>query len=338
MKRFYVQWHILDRCNFRCRHCYQDDFSKKRELGWDDLKKVADNLLSAMERWGAKLDVALTGGEPLLKEELKDLLNYLDSSERVGEIGIITNGTLLSEKIKDLKKIKKLKDIRISLDGITKETNDGLRGENAFSRVVDEIRKVKGSGIPLGIMFTVMKRNIHEVGRLDGFVRDLALQGYIIERFFPLGQGKLLMDEVLSGEEFLAAWRDILNAGGLSGAPEDLIPYRAIKVFVKGGRKRIYGARCIVGRDGMALLPDGTALPCRRFPLPLGNLMEKPLFTIWEESEILKLVREKRNLKGKCGECGVEGCFGCRAMSYCLTGDPLAEDPHCWLRGDPFKC
>ncbi len=65
---FYVQWHLLDRCNLRCRHCYQDNFSANSELAWPDLELVLSHLLFTMKEWRTSLEVALTGGEPFLKK------------------------------------------------------------------------------------------------------------------------------------------------------------------------------------------------------------------------------------------------------------------------------
>ncbi len=70
MKEFHIQWHILDRCNLRCTHCYQGNYDNKNEFKIEDLIKISDNLIFSMKRWGKKLNLLLTGGEPLLKEEL----------------------------------------------------------------------------------------------------------------------------------------------------------------------------------------------------------------------------------------------------------------------------
>ncbi len=331
MKRFYIQWHIIDRCNLRCKHCYQDIFSKERELDFHGLKEIADNLISTMKKWEAKLDIAITGGEPLLKKELFDLLSYLENSNSIGNISLITNGTILSEHINGLEKFKKIKEIKISLDGISEETNDSIRGKGTFSNVMENVRDGIRGKIPFILMFTVMKRNINDIELLPDFAKREGFKGFIIERFFPLGTGKKLETQVLSGNEFLNVWFKILEKFEYTVKKEDLIKFRAIKVLFYKEKAKILGSECIVGRDGIALLPDGTVLPCRRFTLPIGNLLTEPLYEIWKNSKVLELLKDKSNLKGICKNCDVKGCIGCRAMSYCLTGDYLSEDPHCWI-------
>ncbi len=292
---------------------------------------VAENLIHTVEKWGIKLDIALTGGEPLLKEEIFELLSFLENSRFVGNLSLITNGTILSEYIKELKKFRKLKEIKISLEGVEEETNDSIRGKGTFLRVTENVKEVLSSKIPLLLMFTVMKKNFLEVSRLPDFCIKKGFKGFIIERFFPLGQGGKMLKEVLSGEEFLWVWKAILDNFGFFAKEEELIKYRAIRVLYNKGKVIISGAGCIVGRDGMAILPDGTVLPCRRFPLPIGNLVSHSFSEIWNHSDVLNSLRNKKNLKGICKDCMVNECMGCRAMSYCLTGDYLQEDPHCWI-------
>ena len=111
---FYIQWHITNFCNLRCRHCYQDDFSKQNDLDWPGLKKVSDNLFTTLVEWDKKVCIHLTGGEPLLKPELFPLLYDLDQQSVVEELGMITNGLLIdSETMRRLSGYSKLKKIKI---------------------------------------------------------------------------------------------------------------------------------------------------------------------------------------------------------------------------------
>jgi radical SAM protein with 4Fe4S-binding SPASM domain len=94
----------------------------------------------------------------------------------------------------------------------------------------------------------------------------------------------------------------------------------------------LFGAPCIVGKDGIALMPDGTVYPCRRFPLKIGNLREEKLEDILATSDVTKKLNNKNYLKGKCKTCIIDSCFGCRALAYSVTGDFLAEDPLCLIK------
>ena len=327
MKEFYIQWHIASRCNLRCSHCYQDGFSGEDELGWPDLKRISDNVLEAMKKENRRLTVALTGGEPFLKKELWDLIDYLSNSKYVLNISIITNGTVIDKNISRVRQYPLLEEIYVSLDGIKPETNDNIRGKGTFGKTLDNIKILKSHGLAVFIMFTLLENNIKEAEGLSEFCRSLSVDGYILERFIPLGQGKKIMDELVTPEQLNNLYRAIFNQCGLKYSEADGAKYHALKV--ESGN--LYGAECIVGKDGCAILPDGTMLPCRRFYYPLGNLLKESFLDIWQNSEVLNKLKDRNNLKGNCRDCEIKECSGCRAMAHAVTGDYLSPDPLCRL-------
>lgn len=335
---FYAQWHITDRCNLRCIHCYQDDFTSKRELPIDNLVKIADNIVETLKKWDKKLLVTLTGGEPFLYNSIWELAGYLDSLRYVNEINFITNGTFTERNISMMRNLKKLKTVFVSFDGVNSLVNDNIRGEGVFEKVQENIKNLKAENISITAMFTLMKSNINDAYLLYDFVKELKIDGFIIERFVPIGTGEKIKKEVISGEEIKELYRDIFNKCGYEFELKDFAKYRALQVkfvydeYNKEPTPEIQGAPCTAGSDGIGLLPNGAVLPCRRFYLPLGNLTEKSLESIWNNSEILKNIRDRKFLKGKCKECEIDNCSGCRAICYALTGDCFTEDPQCFYK------
>lgn len=328
---FHVQWHLTNYCNLRCLHCYQEDFSRHKDLNWVDLQKISENLLATLREWGNSACIHLTGGEPLLKPELHTLLKHLDKNPEVEELGLITNGFLFKEeKIKALSAFSKLKKIKISLDGATPETNDSIRGRGSFSKVVQNLSSMKGENpFETILMFTVMRRNFKELPEFIRLSQKLKVNGIILERFIPWGRGRNRIDEVLTREH----WEEFIEILSHLFSIEDrniLLTYQAFQVILSRKSMDLLGAPCVMGKDGLCILPNGDVLPCRRFPIPIGNLLKDSLRTIWEGSELLSILNRKENLKGKCRGCEWEGCRGCRSLSLALTGDYLAEDPHCW--------
>lgn len=331
MKNFYLQWHILNRCNLRCLHCYQDDFTSKEELSFKDLMKVYENLIKSMEILNTTLNVALTGGEPFLYKNLFDLMEKLEREERVKAFYIITNGHFLTEFARDLKKFRKLKDVKVSLDGFSEEENDRIRGKGSFIRAMEGIEELKEKRIKTILMFTLMKSNLKEIKNLISFMKAFGLDGAIVERFIPLGKGLRIREELLGFEEWKEVCLEILKKLKIEIDLKEISPYKAFKIQWKDGELDLLGSECIVGKDGGALMPSGDFLPCRRFPLPQGNLLYKNLKEIFEGSELLNALKEKKNIKGKCGFCEFGSCIGCRAYVYSKTGDPLGEDEVCFL-------
>ena len=327
---FYIQWHITNLCNLRCQHCYQDDFSKQEDLDWAGLKKIADNILATIKEWGQTACIHLTGGEPLLKPELVPFLEYLDRSSLIDELGLITNGLLFDQEVVGkLSNFPKLKKIKISLDGADAETNDSIRGEKTFEKVIKNIPLLKRENqFKIIFMFTVMRRNFRNLPSFFKLSQELGIHGFIIERFIPLGRGRERMDEVLSKEDWRKMVKMLLELFSIE-EEDSLLPYQAFQVSLNGKEPELLGAPCVIGKDGLCVMPTGDVFPCRRFPIPIGNLLETPLTQIWDESETLEKLRKKENLKGKCGRCDIKDCRGCRSLALALTGDSLAEDPHC---------
>jgi radical SAM protein with 4Fe4S-binding SPASM domain len=329
--QFHIQWHITNLCNLRCKHCYQEDFSTKHDLDWGGLKKISNNILGTLKQWDQTATIHLTGGEPLLKQELFPLLKDLDQSPAVEELGIITNGLLFDQDvIQRLSKFSKLRKIKISLDGADEETNDSIRQEDTFDRVVKNISLIREkSSFEIILMFTVMRRNFESLPAFFKLSQELGTDGFIIERFIPWGRGRERMDEVLNKEEWRELRETLLNLFSIDER-NALLPYQAFQVNFNGEEPELLGAPCVIGRDGLCIMPEGSVFPCRRFPMSIGNLLNDPLKDIWEGSSLLDQLRKKKNLKGRCGKCEIEDCSGCRSLVLALTGDFLEEDPHCW--------
>ncbi len=329
---FYIQWHITNLCNLRCKHCYQDDFSKRNDLDWSGLKKVSENFLYTLKEWNQKASIHLTGGEPLLKPELFPLLNDLDQQPGVEELGLITNGVLIDrDLIERLSEFPKLKKIKVSLEGADMETNDAIRQKGTFGKVIQNLSLIeKGNRFEIFLMFTVMKRNFKGLFSFFKLCRDSGVDGLIIERFIPLGRGNGIMNEVLSREEWKKMMGMLLDIFPTDGENDSFLPYQAFQIRFNEEEPELLGAPCVIGVDGLCVMPEGNVYPCRRFPISIGNLYSTPLKQIWEESKLLKELREKGNLKGKCGTCEMKDCRGCRSLTLALTGDYLGEDPHCW--------
>lgn len=329
---FHIQWHITNLCNLRCIHCYQENFSSSNDLDWTGLKKVSENILTGLKEWDRTGCVHLTGGEPLLNKYLMPLLENLDNSSAIEEIGIITNGLLFDREVmRRLARFSKLKKIKISLDGGDAETHDSVRQKETFKKVVQNIPLIREmGGFEIFFMFTVMKRNLRSLPSLFRLYKDLGIEGLIIERFIPLGKGRSLLEEVLDKNQWKEMVETLLDFFSIKTEVEDAFSYQAFQITSNEGELELLGAPCVIGMDGLCIMPEGNVFPCRRLPISIGNLLNVSLKQIWEGSEILEKLRRKENLRGKCGNCEIKNCRGCRSLALALTGNYLEEDPHCW--------
>lgn len=333
-KEFYFQWHFLNKCNLRCKHCYQEGYTAI-ELSFDKLKKIADQITMALEKWDMYGRISLTGGEPFSSKQLFPLLEHLNSQKRIKSINILTNGTLITnDDIDRLKKISKLFEVQVSLDGDNADMHDSVRGKGAFQKAINGIRLLKESGFRVAIMYTVMPGNQEGVlGAID-LAENENVDAMTVERVTPCGQGANLTN--LTSEDVKEIFYKVTERAKI--IKNDLKIRRSRPLWVNTlhlidneAVKENVGGFCPVGLTAMAILWDGTVLPCRRLEIPLGNILKDGIFKIWYGSELLWNVRDKNKLKGKCNSCSnMARCGGCRAVAYAMTGDYMESDIQCW--------
>jgi radical SAM protein with 4Fe4S-binding SPASM domain len=339
---FYFQWHITNKCNLRCDHCYQDDYSQSSELTLEELKAVGRKINYTLARWGKEGRVAVTGGEPFIRKDLFGFLSFLEEQPHIKKIGILSNGTLIKDT-QLLEKLNKLHYVQLSIEG-RREVNDEIRGSGVFDKVIKSTGFLKKNGIAVRWMITLHKKNVAEVP----YLIDLALANKVdtltFERFVPMGSGESFGEYVLSPAELEKTFAYIVKRSdeeSSMSSPLSILKLRTLWVLCDPSRAENdnlplegqVGASCSIGMDSLSILPDATVLPCRRLPIPIGNLKDDSLFKIWYTSKVLWDIRNKRNLKGKCNNCEyIPRCGGCRATAYAVTGDYLAEDPQCWKK------
>jgi AdoMet-dependent heme synthase len=94
---------------------------------------------------------------------------------------------------------------------------------------------------------------------------------------------------------------------------------------------------CAAGVSGLTILSDGTITPCRRLPIPAGNVRRDSIRELWATSEVFRRLRNRGSYTGNCGRCKRwSNCRGCRAIAYaysqaCGHEDFLGPDPHCFI-------
>ena len=333
MKSFGFQWHITDRCNQRCKHCYQDDFTAASELPAERLCEIADRIFGGIPE--REISVNITGGEPLLHPHLFDLIDRMHGYPNLCEVNIITNGTIATDTVLErIRAFPKIGVIKLSLEAGEEGPNDLIRGPGNFRRVVAGIdRMVAGSGKPVVVMITLGAYNVNEIDGVVRLAREHGVAGIIFERFVPLGSGKAILSQALDSRGWEQAVASIAAVSGVDSEPEDLLPYRAFWLWTDGRAGDVLdGALCNLGDESMAVMPDGTVHPCRRLPVFAGNVLATPFAEILHGLKRYSAENICNALTGEhCGMCGIEGCAGCRALARALTGDMLADDPQCIL-------
>jgi len=328
---FFLQWHITDRCNLNCKHCYRE--SIKEELKFAELKDIFDNFINFLNYIKKKGRIQFSGGEPLLSRHIFTLCELAFKMKL--DIRILSNGT-----VGDRLFFKRLKEVgvrvlQISVEGRS-ESHDYIRGEGSLSKALECARLAKEAGLSITFAMTVTKDNYKDIPEVLSMAKQFA-DRFGCSRLVPIGAGRalkhklLLANEVKSIFKFLARKKEELK-------DEFEIPYRdplwgAYNLPYLFFKRPYIVTGCSAGFNQFAVDVDGTIYPCRRLPVSIGNALKDDFIDVFENSEVLKLLRNRDNLKGKCGTCNIRWyCGGCRAIPYALTGDFLEEDIQCFRK------
>ncbi|SDP17445.1 GTP 3',8-cyclase MoaA [Halobacillus aidingensis] len=182
---------VTDRCNFRCLYCmpkeiFGDDFEfmkKTQLLTFEEIYRLAKIFIEC----GVK-KIRLTGGEPLLRRKLPDLIKMLTSLEGLKDIGLTTNGFLLERYAMELKKAG-LQRVNVSLDAINNKTFQSINSVGAQSdRILKGIKKAKEVGLVVKVNMVVKKgMNDGEIIPMAKFFKEMGVTLRYIE-FMDVGQ------------------------------------------------------------------------------------------------------------------------------------------------------
>ncbi|WP_435129869.1 TIGR04347 family pseudo-SAM/SPASM protein [Halobaculum sp. D14] len=356
-RRPVVVWNLTKQCNLYCSHCYAaaDTGTAPGELSTAEGKRLLDDLAA----YGVPV-VLFSGGEPLVRDDLTELVRYAaDSGIRPV---LSTNGTLITrEKARELRDAG-LKYAGVSVDGLP-ERNDEFRGQDgAFDAAVRGIRACLDVGLKTGLRYTITERNAAD---LRGVVDLLAEEGVNRFCFYHLdygGRGADIVDADLSP----AAKRDaVKRLCDLTRAYHDdgeeietlLVGNYADAAYLVEYARRNMGADAAervadyLRRNGGD--PTGERVADVDYQgnvhltqfwqgYSLGNVRDRPFGAIWEDESnpLLARLRERTDhLTGRCGRCQYQSiCRGASRLRALATHDDLfAPDPQCYLTEDEIS-
>jgi radical SAM protein with 4Fe4S-binding SPASM domain len=334
-------WEVTSACNLRCIHCHATSGKPDpQELSTDDGKRLIDQI-AEIEGFRTLI---YTGGEPLVRPDIFELLRY---SKEAGFANIIaTNGTLIDEEMAWKLKACGVVCNAISIDAADPGIHDFVRNkQGTFDLAMRAIEATKKAGILLQINTTAMEYNMSNLADLIDFVDQQDASIMLMYQLVAVGRGEKIknaalkktanqdLNELISEKQKNA--RTIIEPV----AGPQYWPYILEK---KGFHKSSLGLKlagkvfhgCAAGRGFLYIKANGDVWPCPFVELTAGNIREKSLKTLYEESTIFKDLRNRENtLKGICGDCEYRTiCGGCRGRALAYSGDYLSEDPRCFMR------
>ena len=314
---------ITDQCNLRCKHCFtQKHYNKNRKnLSTSELIK----LLNELECLGV-CEVIIGGGEPLLRKDLFDIINYCN--ELHIRPSFTTNGTLVNNEILcQLKKIK-VGYIKVSLDG-PKEIHEEIREKGTFDLAIEGIKKIVDIGIDVGIRTVLTSLNLNDIEQLINIAEQIKCKSITFSTLRPSGMAaetpellnnlnkenyRKALDKIIMLKEKhqinISISEDAPYIQGVSkdnGVYEELLPQFGCPAK---------GSVCEIDAYGN-VSPCGFLKGLLGEKMIGGNIRDDDFIDIWNKSAPFEVLRDLK-FPNKCKKCTKYcSCFGgCRTRAY----------------------
>jgi MoaA/NifB/PqqE/SkfB family radical SAM enzyme len=273
---------VTYRCQARCTHCYAA--GQGRDAGGELARGEWLSVLDRLRARGA-LQVFFTGGEPLLRQDLPELVAH---AHRIGLLTrLSTNGYLLTPGLIARLKLAGLNQCGVSIDDADPRVHDRLRGlPGAFARAVEALEHLRAQGIDRRILVYASRDRIPGgVERVVELAVRLRVGTVHVNIPFAVGNWAGNGDAVLTGEE-MAALRTLVRRH----------PFVTIEF------PRPDTPCCVAGRTIVGLTPRGEVLPCPAIPFPVGSVREERFDDIWRRHARARLPLWQGSCPLNCGE------------------------------------
>ena len=333
--RILFQWHITERCDLHCSHCYQEH-PPATDPSLEQLLIILEQFKSFIVRCrqstvgrAFRAHITVTGGEPFLREDFPLLLERVAGERQLFSFAVLTNGTLLSpEMVSSLGRLRP-SFVQVSIDG-SRETHDSIRGAKSHERAVAGIRLLVGAKIPTYISFTAHRSNYRDFPKVAQMGRRLGVARVWADRMVPCVGGDQAAELLLTQDEtrqFVGIMELERRRNWLRRSP--VVLHRSLQ-FTAGGTRPY---RCSAGDTLITVLPNGDVCPCRRMPLVVGNMHSQSLEHLYQNSGLFHALRDRERVSSGCERCFyAHTCQGgARCIAQALHGDPYRADPGCWL-------
>ncbi len=337
-KDFTLQWHITDACNLRCKHCYQTTYDKDKECSFEKLLEYFIQYKDLIDFFNQNSEdtifpsLTITGGEPFVHDYFWEFMEVLSCHKAYLPVTILTNGTLITpdyaNKLKDLG----IQKVQVSIDG-DEQCHDKIRGEGNFAKAIRGLKCLINAGMLTSISFTAHKDNYKMFPKVADVAKDIGASFVWSDRMIPEGSGENLLG---MDSKDVQDYIKMLNEQHqrLKNIPEcktSVHNYRALQFLGRADKIGTYA--CGAGKRLLTLMPNGDVYPCRRMPIPVGNLNEQSMKEIYYNNEILNDLRDF-SYPDECKNCEYkEHCQGgLKCLAYAEYNSYKKAESGCWLK------
>ena len=328
-------YEVTQACGLVCKHCRacaQTD-AHPGELGRDDSLELIDQLTEFPQ----PPMLVLTGGDPLCRPDIFELINYatisgLEVSITPSATPLVTQGAIRRFAAAGIHRMA------ISVDGANAASHDEVRGvEGSFHRSLQILRKAQEVGVATQVNTTLTPANVAQIDQMAELFAGLDITLWSVFFLVPVGRAaesnRLHADECEQAFEKL--WQHAQKQPYLIKTTEAphfrrfLIQRRtAGRAASKAPPFRPMGVND--GNGIMFISHTGIVHPSGFLPIICGMFPQQQLVDIYQNSPVFLALRDSDRLEGKCGRCQYRKvCGGSRARSYATTGNLFAEEPDC---------
>jgi MoaA/NifB/PqqE/SkfB family radical SAM enzyme len=338
---FIVNFEVTSECNHHCNFCCaqlskyrREDLPTKSVL--ETISKIANEDIYS---------IFLTGGEPLLRNDLHLIVK--ECLEYGMNVSLSTNGTMATEKTAKMIASTGLEEIQVSIQA-PNEIHDEIVGvSGALKQSLNGLRNLIEAGFRVTVasvatrtnylLLPTLAKQVAEMGAKYFRVLRLMPHSYnMLKQIVPYKEMQILVESMLQLEKKLDGFMISIHTspGFLDERFYNPKEYKIVHPL---------SHTCTAGKASMGILSNGDCVPCLELKSPelvCGNLLQEPLFDIWN-SKPMSLLRSvtPHGYHGKCGECELKWtCYSARCVSYNLTGDILGEDKSCYCILEGVVC
>lgn len=320
-------WEITHKCNYSCGHCcVSSKETVNNELGTQEVKAGLDNLISA-----GLSSIYFTGGEPLLREDFLDIVNYASCLLNPQNIKFATNGKLVnSEVAKEIANLN-LGMVLVSLDGHTPSVAQRFRGiETCYKDAINAVGYIASEKVKVRLGVVIWNGNYKN---LEDFIKigiDQGAEDVFFNWLIPIGKAKVNMDIGVDSSLYFKI-ADELKTLKERYAEKIKIGYHRFSEINDKDEE------CFAGEKIIHVLPKGEVSPCSWLYKTDDQFVSKSKV---HETSLKSILREKpfervKKMIKRREEFGVgPGCIAlCKAFvgSY-LSPDPLHEKNGKWVK------
>ncbi len=321
-------------CNIKCRFCYAacrcisepEDESTLEELSTQDVKHILDII-----RHDAEVpSVSFTGGEPLLRRDLIELISYASSKLNM-RVNLITNGTLISAQMANDFRAAGLASAQVSIESPDPDIHNCIVGiKNAFEASLKGLRNLRNAGISVHPHATLCRLNLPSLPQMARFAKSLSIDRFSLNMIIPAGRGDaedlaVRYSEVKDIVLRIKSEAEAARVRFMWYSPTPMCLFNPVS-------NQLGNKGCSACEGLLSVDPSGRLLPCSSWKEPVGNLLHEGFQELWFGSRG-KFLREKHSAHPVCRECEhFTICHGACPLYFKVHGYDELKEVHAKIK------